>query len=53
MVLPTDVTKVVVYSKYKHESGFQCASKSKFYQLWQEVLPHISDSRVHYYLNTC
>ena len=45
MVLPTDITKLVVYSKYKQActaSGFLCAGKSKFYQLWQEVLPHIS-----------
>ena len=46
-VLPTDVTTAVVYNKYTHAcsaSGFRCASKSKFYQLWQEVLPHISVS---------
>ena len=45
MVLPTDITKVVVYNKYKQAcsaSGFRAAGKRKFYEFWQEVLPHIS-----------
>ena len=36
-----------VYSKYKEacsERGFRLAGKSSFYQLWQDVLPHISVS---------
>ena len=44
IVLSSDITKVFVY-KYKEAciaSGFRHAGKSKFYQVWQEVLPHIS-----------
>ena len=47
MLLPSDITKVFVYNKYKEAciaSGFRHAGKSKFYQVWQEVLPHISVS---------
>ena len=48
MVLPTDVTKAVVYSKYKQACeandwiAFGC---SGFYELWQQLLPHISVSK--------
>ena len=47
ILLPTDITKVFVHSKYKEacsERGFRPAGKSSFYQLWQDVLPHISVS---------
>ena len=47
ILLPTDITKLFVHSKYKEacsEHGFRPAGKSSFYQLWQDVLPHISVS---------
>ena len=47
LVLPADITKITVYSKYKQAcslSDLRVAGKSKFYQVWQEILPHISVS---------
>ena len=47
IILPTDITKLVVYTKYKQActaSGFRCVGKSIFYQLWLDVIPHISVS---------
>ena len=47
MVRPSDVTKALVYSKYKSacaESEREAVGRSKFYDLWSELLPHISIS---------
>ena len=47
LVLPADITKITVYSKYKQAcslSDLRVAGKSTFYQVWQEILPHISVS---------
>ena len=44
MVLPSDVTKVFVSSKYKlacDENGWYATGRSKFSDIWQELLPHI------------
>ena len=46
-VLPSDVTKALVYSKYKSASEkneWEAVERSKFYDLWSELLPHISIS---------
>ena len=47
LILPADITKITVYSKYKQAcslSDLRVAGKSTFYQVWQEILPHISVS---------
>jgi hypothetical protein len=47
MVLPSDVTKALVYSKYKsacEENEWEAVGRSKFYDVWSELLPHISIS---------
>ena len=48
MILPADITKVFVYSKYKQacvEKGSTPVGRSKFYEVWEESLPHISISK--------
>ena len=45
MVLPSDVTKSHVFKKYRDacfNNGWTAAGRSKFYDVWQSVLPHIS-----------
>ena len=47
VALPSDLTKVFVYGKYKaacDENGWLTAGRSKFYEVWQDLLPHISVS---------
>ena len=47
MVLPSDVSKVFVYSKYKEactHNHWSALGRSLFYQIWQELLPFISIS---------
>ena len=47
MVLPSDVSKVFVYSKYKEactHNHWSAVGRSLFYQIWQELLPFISIS---------
>ena len=47
VVLPSDVTKAFVYGKYKaacDENGWLVVGRSKFYDTWQELLPHLSVS---------
>ena len=48
MVLPSDITKVFVYTKYREAcsaNGWEAAGRSKFFSVWQESLPHISISK--------
>ena len=45
MILPSDITKVFVYSMYKQaceSSSRSAVGRSKFYDIWQHQLPHIS-----------
>ena len=45
MVLPSDITKLLVLTKYRDaclHNGWTAAGRSKFYGVWQSVLPHIS-----------
>ena len=45
MILPSDITKNFVYSKYKQvceSSDRSFVGNSKFYDIWQHQLPHIS-----------
>ena len=47
VALPSDVTKAFVYGRYRaacDENGWLAAGRSKFYDTWQERLPHISVS---------
>ena len=47
LVLPSDVTKAFVYDKYRAAciaNGWVQAGRGKFYNIWQELLPHISVS---------
>ena len=44
MILPSDITKIFVYSKYKQackSSNRSAVGRSKFYDIWQHQLPHI------------
>ena len=45
MVLLSDITKSHVFTKYRDaclNNGWTAAGRSKFYDVWQSVLPHIS-----------
>ena len=47
MILPSDVTKFYVYPKYKDActtNNWTPVGRSKFYDIWQHQLPHISIS---------
>lgn len=47
MVLPSDITKVFVYSKYRQAcdaNNWTLVRRTKFYDVWQHLLPHISVS---------
>ncbi len=49
IVLPSDITKAYVYDLYKKVCSDQLLNsigRSKFYALWQEILPHISISKL-------
>ena len=48
MILPSDITKAIVYSKYRDAStanGSEPVGRSKFYSVWQQSLPQISISK--------
>ena len=48
MILPSDITKVIVYRKYRDAStanGSEPVGRSKFYSVWQQSLPQISISK--------
>lgn len=45
MVLPSDITKAHVYQVYKkacETNSWQAFGRTKFYELWSTLLPHIS-----------
>ena len=48
MVLPSDITKTVVFTQYKEaciKSSRNSVGRSPFFSLWQSMLPHISVSK--------
>ena len=47
MVLPSDITKAHVFTKYRDtcsSNGWSAVGRTKFYDVWQNILPHISIS---------
>ena len=47
MVLPSDITKTHVFTKYRDacsSNGWTAVGRTKFYDVWQNILPHISIS---------
>ena len=47
MILPSDLPKAAVYARYQQAcagAGIQAVGRSKFYDTWQSLLPHISVS---------
>ena len=47
MVLPSDITKAHVFTKYRDaysSNGWTAVGRTKFYDVWQNILPHISIS---------
>ena len=43
-VLPSDVTKALKYKSACEKNEWEAVGRSKFYDLWSELLPHISIS---------
>ena len=48
MVLPSDITEAHVFKKYSDSclsNGWNAVGRTKFYDVWQNILPHISISK--------